>query len=122
MNRNGYPQARSRGPAGPLPLAEVYERIQGFGPTTQGDASAVLGTFSGRPDSIVLTSYTHGALFVLTDRLDRELDVIHVPAGSIHETHVRADRVYARNAIAGSNALASAHGKWASPAERSVGY
>lgn len=122
MHTAAFPPTRLRGPAGPLPLAETYERIQSFGPSTQGDADAALGTFSGAPDSIVVSAQTNGALFRLTDRLDRELDVIHVPAGASVETHVRAERVYARNAVAGANALAAAHGKWAERAERSRGY
>lgn len=118
----GFPSARGRAPGGPLPLAEVFERYQSFDEATLGDTLTTFGTFAGRPDSIVLAARTNGAVAVLTDRLDRELDTIVVPAGQTVETHIRAERVRARNATAGANALFSAHGKWASKAEAGSGY
>lgn len=117
-----FPPARGRAPGVAVGTAEKYERYQSLDESTLTDTLTTLLTFAGKPDCIVLAARTNGAVAVLTDRLDRELDTIVIPAGTTVETHIAAERVRARNATAGSNALFSCHGKWAERAESTRGY
>jgi hypothetical protein len=107
--------AVARGRAhGALPNATPkYERAEGGALVTSADAAAECASFSGHPDTIVLTSQAFGAIFTLQDFMRRDICDLHVPAGGTQESFVRARRVMVRNAVAGSNALAMAVGKWA---------
>lgn len=109
---------------GVLPSATLkYERIDGpTSETTLGDSDAVVFTFSGRPDSIYLATRSFPAIVTLTDRLNREQSVLLVPVGAAVETFISRERVIARNAIAGSNAILSVLGKWAELDEPSSAY
>lgn len=111
---SAYPRARERD-AGPAPVVgELYERAEGIAAeATLADTEALVFTFSGRPDSIVVTARSFGARVRLTDELGRESAPFTVLAGESIETHLRARKVYAANLVAGSNALLSVHGKWA---------
>lgn len=109
-----FPRARERWAGDPPAAPELYERIESPGvETTLGDTDAEVFTFSGRPDSIVLSARTNGALVTLVDELNRNTHPISILAGTTIETHVRARRVIARNLVGGSNAALSVHGKWA---------
>jgi len=81
--------------------------------TTLGDTDAEIGRFSGVPDSIVLTASANGALVTLRQRGREGNTTIRVLAGETVETHIAADVVVARNAVALSNAVLSVVGKWA---------
>lgn len=116
-----YPPARPRWPGGAPAISEKYEREQSSGQVTAGDADATLITFSGRPDSIVLTTHENGAIFTLSDRLGRDAVQILLGADAAHETHFAAELVLVRNHTAGSNAHVCAVGKWAERAPDSRG-
>lgn len=114
MKVEQYPQPRARGAEVPPAVAELYERTEGpSAETTLADTDATVFTFSGRPESIVLSARTNGALVRLTDELDRESHSLTVLPNQTVETHIRARRVIARNLVAGSNAALSVIGKWA---------
>jgi hypothetical protein len=107
--------AEARGRArGALPRAALkYERAESSPLTTITDTNARLIEFSGYPDSIDLSAQAFGAIFVLMDHERRTITEYHVPAGQAHVTYFRAFRVEVRNAVAGSNAIVMAVGKWA---------
>jgi hypothetical protein len=110
------PRERERGPA---PMAgDKYERYEGTpAEVTLADTEAVIITFSGKPDAISLSSRSFGAVVRFTDRLGRDADnIVILPNTTVH-THQSAEQVRARNLTAGSNALLSVIGKWASLGE-----
>jgi hypothetical protein len=100
-------------------VREKYERYEASAETATTDTDAVLIDFSGRPDCIVLTARTAGALFTISDRHGRERSSIAVLAGTSQETHIGRERVLVRSLVAGTPASAHALGKWAEPDERS---
>jgi hypothetical protein len=113
-----YPPDRLARPDGTGPrVAEKYERYESNGETTLADTIADVHTFSGRPDAIVLTARLFGALVTLTDRLNQETSEILVPVNTTVRTYLSREKVQARNAIAGSNAVLNAVGMWAVPME-----
>jgi hypothetical protein len=107
--------AVARGRAhGALPNATPkYERAEAGPLTTSADTDAECASFSGHPDTIVLSAQAFGAIFTLQDFMRRAITELHVPAGGTQESFVRARRVMVRNAVAGSNAIVMAVGKWA---------
>lgn len=116
MRHHGFPAARARGGDAPAPGAvEKYERYETNGETTLGDTLADVIMFSGQPDAITASARAFSALIVLTDRTDRETDLILVPAGTTVDLRISRDRVRARNAVAASNAVLNVVGKWAAP-------
>jgi len=118
-----FPAARERAPGAPPAAPIKYERLDGpADQVTLGDADATIFRFSGRPDSIMLSSNLFAALFTLTSRLGGEPTVLLVGAGETIETFVARDTVLARNAVAGSNAKVTVVGKWAALDEPSSAY
>jgi hypothetical protein len=116
--QRGYPEQRER-ERGPAPhVGDKYERYEGTpAEVTLADTEAVIITFSGKPDAISLSARSFGAVVRFTDRLGRDPDnIVILPNTTVH-THMSAERVLARNLTAGSNALLSVTGKWASPGE-----
>ena len=111
------PPRQGVGPYGKAKAATRYERADASPLTTLADTNSELIRFSGRPDSITLSAQAFGALFVFQDFLGRTITELHVPAGGTQESYLAADRVSARNAVAGSNSIAQAVGKWAEPYE-----
>jgi hypothetical protein len=102
-------------PAMTVEKYERYESTVGFVAVADDDAEVI--TFSGRPDSIVLHALVANCLVTLTDRLNRQTHVIPVGIGETIETHVAAERVLARENVAGGGATLSVVGKWAEPAD-----
>jgi hypothetical protein len=117
-----FPPDRYR-PEGAEPAAvPKYERIDGpNGETTLGDSDAIVWTFSGVPDLIVLSARTNGALVKLTDRLNRETSPLTVLPGQPVYIYVGRERVTAKNLVPGSNSLLSVTGFWAEYAELGSG-
>jgi hypothetical protein len=107
--------AVARGRAhGALPNATPkYERAEGGTLVTSADTAAECASFSGHPDTIVLSAQAFGAIFTMQDYMRRDICDLHVPAGGTQESYIRARRVLVRNAVAGSNAIVMAVGKWA---------
>lgn len=99
-------------------LSERYERYESNeGETTLADTDATIIDFSGKPDAIILAARTNGALFTLTDRLNRETSEIVVAAGQQLTVRLAKQRVIGRNLVAGNNAAVNVVGMWAAPAE-----
>jgi hypothetical protein len=114
LARDVYPVARPTRGVQPPPVLDLYDRYEVMtGATTLGDTDAEVGRFAGTPDSIVLTASANGALVTLRQRGREGRTAIRVLAGETVETHVAADVVVARNAVALSNAVLSVVGKWA---------
>lgn len=113
MERHGYPALRpERGYEGPA-LTEHYVSYEtSNAETTLGDTDTEIIRFSGRPDSIVLTARTNGALVTIRQRGREGGTAITVPAGETIETDVRGEIILARNLVALSNAVLSVQGKW----------
>lgn len=107
--------AAARGRAhGALPNATPkYERAEGGALVTATNTAAECASFSGHPDTIVLSAQAFGLIFTLQDFMQRDICDLHVPAGGTQESYVRARRVMVRNAVADSNGLGMAVGKWA---------
>lgn len=108
-----FAAARGRTPGAAPSAVQKYERAESSALTTLGNTNAELIAFSGHPDTVVLTAQAFGAIFVLQDYMQRTITELHVPAGGTQESFVRARRVMARNAVADSNAVVFAVGKWA---------
>ncbi len=83
------------------------------GYVTQGDALADLIVFSGVPDRIEITCLSFPVLVQFTDEQGRVRPEIRIEAGGAYDAQLRARKVRARNATAGSNALVQVIGKWA---------
>jgi hypothetical protein len=109
--------ARGRAPGAPPTASPKYERAESSSLTTATDADTELVTFSGHPDTVQLSAQAFAAVFTLQDFMRRTVTEIHTPIGSSQETFVRCRRVMVRNAVAGSNAIVMAVGKWAEPYE-----
>jgi len=112
-SHHGYPVPRTRLAALPPAAPEKFDRYESNGETTLADTIADVITFSGRPDSITLQARAFPALVTLTDRLNQETHTILVQVGAPVDTRISRERVRAQNAIAGSNAVLNAVGKWA---------
>jgi hypothetical protein len=94
-------------------LTDTFKHYQTTGGyITQGDAAADLISFSGFPDRIEITVRTFAAIINLTDEQNREGPDIRIEADGTYDAQIRAKKVRARNATAGSNALIQAIGKW----------
>ena len=102
---------------GDLPVALLTDTFQSYQTTrgyiTQGDTAADLISFSGFPDRIEITVLTFPAIVNLTDEQNREGPDVRIEANGTYDAQIRAKKVRARNATAGSNALVQAIGKWA---------
>jgi hypothetical protein len=101
---------------GNLPSAILTDTFQGYqttrGYVTQADTAADLISFAGFPDRIELTVLTFAAIVNFTDEQNREGPDIRIEANGTYDAQLRAKKVRARNATAGSNALVQAIGKW----------
>ncbi len=109
------PQA-SLEPCSPSILTDTflgYQSTEGY--VTLADTLADLITFSGQPDRIELTCLSFPALVQFTDEHGRVRPEIRIEAGGAYDAQLRARKVRARNATAGSNALVQVIGKWAVP-------
>lgn len=118
MKDHGFPEARPREVGPPSLIGEKYERYEstaGFVAVADTDTEVI--TFSGRPDSIVLSALVGAVLVTLTDRLNRESHVIPVRIGETIETHISRERVLARENVAAAGATLSVVGKYAERAE-----
>jgi hypothetical protein len=107
------PSARC-GPAPPALLTDTfldYQSTKGY--VTIGDTVADVLAFSGFPDRIEITVLTFPAIVNLTDEQNREGPDIRIEAFGAYDAQIRARKVRARNATAGSNALVQVIGKWA---------
>jgi len=109
---HGFPAPRARPRAWAPVTHETFHRYETNGETTLGDTDAEVWTFSGRPDSITISARAFPALVTLTDRLSRTESTILVQVGAPLDTRISRERVIARNAIAGSNAVLNVVGKW----------
>lgn len=116
--QHAYPAARSIAPP-PAPSAiPRYERQEGVADhVTCGNSDAVIKTFSGSPDAILLSAETNSAMFTLTDRLNRDTNVFMVGAGHQLVVSLARERVLARNHTAGQNAIVTVVGLWAARRE-----
>mgnify|MGYP001610197305 CR=1 FL=1 len=109
-----YPTPRPARGVAPPPVLDLFDRYEAIATgTTLADTDTEIGRFAGTPDSIVLTASGNGALVTLRERGREGRTPIRVLAGETVETHVRADVVVARNAVALSNAVLSVVGKYA---------
>jgi len=101
---------------GELPLALLTDTFHGYqsteGYVTLGDTLADLIAFSGFPDRIEITVLTFPAIIELTDEQGRERPEIRIEANGTYDSQLRARKVRARNATAGSNATVQVIGKW----------
>lgn len=114
----GTPAPRARGGPNPPLVSERYERSESTtSEFASADTDAAVLTFSGMVDLVRLSARTNGALFTLTDRLDRETHVVTVLPNQTEEVHYRCERVKVRNLVAGSNAAVMVTGLYGSPAE-----
>jgi hypothetical protein len=115
-----YPVARERPLTAPLSAVPKYGRLDGpLTDTTLADTDATVFTFSGRPDKIILTARSFPALVTLTDRLNRETSTLMVPVNGVVSVELARERIVARNAIAGSNAVLGVVGMWGEAGEPS---
>jgi hypothetical protein len=101
---------------GDLPPALLTDTFKGYqstrGYVTQGDTAADLISFAGFPDRIEITVLTFAAILNFTDEQNREGPDIRIEANGTYDAQLRAKKVRARNATAGSNATVQAIGKW----------
>ena len=112
-SRSGYPAARpDRQDTSAPRAAPRYEVIESSPPLTCTNADALVIQFSGLPDGIDFSAHTFPAVFTLQDEMGVELGEVTVGPGVPYSSLLSARRVLARNAIAGSPAVASAVGKW----------
>jgi hypothetical protein len=129
----GYFPMRAAAPGGPvLPLFHLpgagscapresvltdtfrgYQSTSGY--VTLGDPLADVIAFSGFPERIEITVLTFPAMVQLTDEQGRERPEIRIEANGSYDSQLRARKVRARNATAGSNATIQVIGKWAAP-------
>jgi len=116
----GFPSPRPRAHGAPLVLGEKFERYESTnGFVAVADTDDEIITFSGKPDCIVLKALVANVLATLTDRLDRQTHVIPVGIGETVTTYISAERVRARENVAGGGATLSVVGKWAEPLDPS---
>jgi hypothetical protein len=114
-----YPPERQLAAPPPAAAAIRYERQQGLTDhVTLSNSDATIITFAGTPDAIVLTAVDNSAMFTLTDRLDRDVDNVMVPAGETVTVYLAREKVLARNQSAGQNAKVTVLGLWAARNER----
>lgn len=103
--------------AGPCPAAVLTDTFRDYQTTngyiTLGDALTNVLTFSGCPDRIEVSVLTFPALVQFTDHTGREGPEIRIEANAAYDSQIRANKVKARNATAGSNAQIQVIGKWA---------
>jgi len=113
-----FPAPRVREP-GPAPLVGAkYERTDGpTAPVTLGDADATVFTAAGRPDAWMVSARAFPAIVTFTDRLNRETSTYLIPTDSSDTYFVSRERIVARNAIAGSNAVLGVLALWAAQDE-----
>ena len=113
-----FPPSRGRLLGAPVKVAEKFGRYESTdGHVTLADTDAEIITFSGRPDMIRLVAHLNNANVLLTDRLNRETDHVHIHEGEVMTIRIGRDRVIARNADVGVNAQLSVEGFWAEPDE-----
>lgn len=111
-----YPEQRPARPNGAEGLiAEKFPRYESSGEVTCGDTLVDVHTFSGFPDNIDLMTRSFPAIVRLASKLGEETSDILVPVGTVIQTGISRPLVRARNAIAGSNAVLVAVGKWREP-------
>jgi hypothetical protein len=110
---DSYPAARPERQETSAPrVAPRYEILESSPPLTCTNADALVIQFSGLPDGIDLSAHTWPAIFTFQDGMGVELGEVTVGPGVPYSSQVSARRVLARNAIAGSPAVAAAVGKW----------
>lgn len=107
-----YPSGRERGRLVDGSYGLRSDRYESNNETTLADTDATIITFSGRPDAIILQARSFPALVTLTDRMNRETSTILVQVGAALDAGISRERVIARNAIPGSNAILNVVGKW----------
>jgi hypothetical protein len=114
MSRFGFPEAREhRGGPAAVSAAPRYDVIESATPLTCANTDAQVIRFSGKPDAIDLAAHTFPVIFTFLNEMDVELGEVTVGPGVPYSSHISALVVQARNAIAGSNGIASVVGKWA---------
>jgi hypothetical protein len=97
-----YPAARERAPALPGVLTDRFRpHAATAGYVTLGTALADVLVFAGVPDRIELFTRDAAVVVQFTDRADVELDTIELPPGVFYEPGLVAEKIRARNAVAG---------------------
>lgn len=111
---SAFPSPRVR-EAGPAPLVgSKFERTDGpTAPVTLGDTDATIFTAAGRPDAWLISARAFPAIVTFTDRLNRETSTCLIPTDSSDTYYVSRERIVARNAIGGSNAVLGVLALWA---------
>jgi hypothetical protein len=113
MNPHGYPEPRDVRYSSDYPSrAPKYEVVESAPPLVCANAAAQVIRFSGSPDSIDLSAVLFPVIFTLQNDMGVTLGEVTVGPGIPYTSNLGAMLVLARNAIAGSNATASAIGKW----------
>lgn len=107
---------RAQAAEGELPSAILTDTFKGYQSTegyrTMADGLADVINFSGFPDRTEITVLTFPVIVELTDEQGRERPEVRIEAGGTWATDLRAKKVRARNATAGSNGLIQVVGKW----------
>jgi len=109
-----YPAARplDRVPRVP-PRTSSFDITESAAPLTCANTDAQVIRFSGVPDAVDLAAHTFPVIFSFVNEMGVLLGEVTVGPGIPYHAQVRALVILARNAIAGSNGVASAIGKWA---------
>jgi len=108
-----YPEPRERWPASEAVLTDRFARVEttrGF--VTLGDTDAEVLVFSGVPERVELIVELFDAIITPRSRARSEDFTVTMRAGQSHKLDVSAERILARNAVAGSNARLQVIGRY----------